>query len=620
MRLLFLFLLVSLKAQAQSAFAPENQIPIEPQRMQESIRHFNVTDSALPNLLQKAFLHYQNISAPDCSSASAFDYALSLTIKGDYKSCSEFVFQCAHPNAALVIQGARCAALDFNYILALEIFKNGLSTNPQFPKAYYLEYATLARYSLAPEKTEAILDLNPEWTSAQKKQALGFVEMAGNTQPTNVSKNDVFNFIEEQLKMANDFDQQYLKAWRINIYTQDYQFEKAYQYLVQDAATLANPLDWWNSGFSLLYKLKADGFAPADSFYQAFLPYAHMRSLLPKENNTFDYSMIRSSVCKDSFLQGAELTELKTIISRWKNSQASLSDSIAVLQKKPENYFSKSDFLSALGGLLSMNKQSELAQNYFWKAHQLCPYNNRAHWGIVLLQRQKKYSQFPEFAANEKRVTDTLQKITFPPETQNYFANWNSLLKISQDRVKYAARIWAPYLKALLQSGSKSYIKPPFEILSTSPGFSMLRDQRISYPFDNRLWDDVRGAGGASVAADHDEVFLTVQGDYNLLGHEMAHQFHNYVTSAEPRLNDCIQNLYDAATARDLFPDAYAKGNVKEYFAQGVTYYLVPADSPARFGINVSWIKKNDPDLYNFIVSIDSSNGDLKKIICPISL
>jgi hypothetical protein len=132
------------------------------------------------------------------------------------------------------------------------------------------------------------------------------------------------------------------------------------------------------------------------------------------------------------------------------------------------------------------------------------------------------------------------------------------------------------------------------------------------------LWDDVRGLGGGTVIADHDETFESVQGDYNLLGHEMTHQFHFYLQQYQPLLSKCVDKLFSQAKRKDTFPDRYAATNVMEYFAQAVTYYLIPADSPARYGTNSSWYPKHDPDMYKFIQSIESSNGDFKSIICPL--
>ena len=55
---------------------------------------------------------------------------------------------------------------------------------------------------------------------------------------------------------------------------------------------------------------------------------------------------------------------------------------------------------------------------------------------------------------------------------------------------------------------------------------------------------------------------------------------------------------------------------MEEHFAQGVTYYLVPADSPSRFGLNQSWVKRNNSAQFDFIRSIDEARGDFSKIYC----
>jgi hypothetical protein len=139
-----------------------------------------------------------------------------------------------------------------------------------------------------------------------------------------------------------------------------------------------------------------------------------------------------------------------------------------------------------------------------------------------------------------------------------------------------------------------------------------------NYKLDNRLWDDVRGAGGQFVISDHDETFETVHGDYNLLGHEIAHQFHAYLDRYQPGLSDCIETLYGNAKQRKKFPDSYAATNSREYFAQGITYFLIPEDAPSRYGINVSWYPENDPDLYRLMQSIALSEGVFSRISCPL--
>lgn len=225
----------------------------------------------------------------------------------------------------------------------------------------------------------------------------------------------------------------------------------------------------------------------------------------------------------------------------------------------------------------------------------------------------------PDYESNEKKVERELGSHQIPQEISSYISDWNALDAPTQRRVEYGMRIWLPWISLLKNSGYSTYIKFAFDLLSDSPNSADLKDERIggqNYPNDNRLWDDVRGAGGDTVIADASEVFQTVQGDYNLLGHEMAHQFQGLLESKYQAGLTCIQSIYDSAKAAKNFPDAYSAQNKEEHFAQGVTYYLVPPDSPQRFGLNQKWLVEHNPQQLAFIQSIESAAGDLNRISC----
>ena len=80
----------------------------------------------------------------------------------------------------------------------------------------------------------------------------------------------------------------------------------------------------------------------------------------------------------------------------------------------------------------------------------------------------------------------------------------------------------------------------------------------------------------------------------------------------------CIVRLYAKALAENNFPDAYSAGNKEEHFAQLVTYYLVPSDSPKRFGLNRRWLETNDGFALAFIQSIEASKGNIANIACAL--
>lgn len=639
-----LFVLLSTFSQislAQLVFTHDENVPVHLTQIEKNIRrlefgmpHANrLTDTYLPLHMQQSLKRFSNIEIKECDSEESYDFALALSINGNYQACIDYVSNCQIANPKTVklpalIQGARCAAFEYNYQKAFDLLSRGLVAEDfkgERASALILELATLARNTSFSEQTERIIEQGPNWSASDRTLVLGLVQMMSASPPSTVSKKQVFEFIDREVAGANEFYSRFLKNLRITLYSNDYQTQKAYEFLVQDAASLINPLDWWPSGFSILYEM-ADGidFSQAKNLYLSYLPFAHARSVLPKESNVHTYSEISNESCKATMLQGEELIAFKQQLNRWKKGTLSLESLLNFIRTRPVSSLEKSDLLSTYASLLAIQGQFQEAEKYYWQAHLRCPYNNRAHWGLTLLSRRKKYQSFPEFKANEDYLYATIKNISFPPETRTYFSNWPSLPVDSQNRVKFAARIWAPYLKPMFAQGNLSYIKLPFEVLSEAPGLAELKDARIgppnmpNYLYDNRLWDDVRGAGGKSVAADHDEVFQTVHGDYNLLGHEMAHQFHAFIARSAPHLNTCIDKLYAAAQRRDLFSDGYAKSTVKEYFAQGITYYLISPQMPARYGLNASWFQKNDPAFFSFMASIENSKGDLNQITCPL--
>ncbi len=651
---LFLIIFSLLTAQvvfAQSAFAPlESNHPrhLSPTQQTPSFivsengsalplsfkRH--VTESYLPGHMQTSLNYFNQLGVKGCEDSRSADYAIALTIKGDYQGCYDFAQQCLvsqkeKVSVPLIIQGARCAALDYQFAKAHQLFEDGLVSSEfegSLAAAYVLEYASLALFSNYANEVDRIIGLNHSWSAEQKNVARGTVEYLGAGLPENVTKAQVFEFVDQQVTEATGFYEKLLKGIRISNYLKDYQHQKAYDYLIQDAIQITNHLDWWRQGFNVVYAV-SDGIdytLPKD-LYVAYLSAAHSRlTSLPIERNVYNYTQIVNEICHDQMLQEPKKSEFAAQLDLWRAGKMPLSELIEKLTEPSNGFLNKSDVMSTLGSLWSILGDYEKAEQAYWKSHQLCVFNNRSHWGFVLLERRKKYLSFPEFAANEIFVDDTLKNVSFPEVFQKFIPNYNSFPEASKKRIQFAARIWAPFVEGMYQSGHLAYIKLPFERLSEVPNLSEIKDTRIgppdmpNYLFDNRLWDDVRGAGGETVAADHDEVFNTVHGDYNLLGHEMAHQFQNYVQAKKPGLDACINKLYANPKARDVFPDGYAKSTVAEYFAQGITYYLIPEQAPVRYGTNRSWAKKNDSDFYLFVDSIEKAGGDLEKIKCPIEL
>lgn len=600
-------------------------------------------DSYLSAHIKGSFEYYAGIvqnGAVSCSSPRAYEYTVGLTVMGNYSGCVAYARNCVSEkyekmSLPMALQGARCAALNFDYSVAKEfydIIPDLTAYNGDIVSASTFEHAVMAMSSQYSDQVDLIINNHPRWTAEQKNLAKALVEVIVSGRSKSYSMNDVNQFINDEIEKSDGYYERYLLSVRLVVAYLEGDKTSAYKFLLADAIDLTNPLDWWLSGFKILYAL-SDGtnYSSVDNFYKASLPFLHSRFVgLPVERNIHTYTQIFDSICKDSTLQIPDRAEYDSALTAWMSGEKSISDTISFIESsalsKEKGFISKADVLSTLGSLYAITGNNEHAEALYWKAHQACPYYNRAHWGLALLERKHKYTSFPEYASNEKFVVDTISKIQFPDELNQFIANYDSFPEPSKNKIKFAARYWAGYMKPMLEFGSRAFIKLPFQKLSEVATFEELKDKRIGPPdlpnhkFDNRLWDDVRGAGGKNVAADHDEVSLAVHGDYNLLGHETAHSFHYFLEKQFPLVHDCLLKLYDNALKRDVFQNSYSKTNYKEYFAEGVTYYMVPENFPARYGLNQGWAKVNDPDLFQFLVSIEKSNGDGTKIQCPVSL
>lgn len=635
--LLFLF---SVSAQAQSVFVDDlPQIPLSTPEAFTGFYELDtppapqpapvIGDEYLPRQLQSDLKTLSAKKAPSCEGEGSYFYTLSLTVKGQYQKCYQQVESCIRSGrgrglpVATLVQAARCAKVENQLVKAYLLLDAGFKSDEyqgEGASALTLEMALYAQFSMFADRTDAIIAAHPFWSAAERNLAKSLIELVGGTTPVKNTKDEVIKHLNTEIeKSPPGFYNRLLKMYRLQIMYNERRFADARQYLITDAKTLVNPLDWWDIAFYSQYAL-SDGltFSKALQIYKAYYPYANMRSRLPIEHNVFNYTQIQNQVCKDNMLSTEEEEALNADLDQWKGGHLSLADLLKKLKAAGAEQSKKSNLLSTYAGLLVISGDLGRGQDFYWKAHQACPYNNRSHWGLRLIERKKRYAVYPDFQNNISKMKDVVAKVAFPKEAATYFLNWNSLPEASRERIKYGSRILAPFMAELNNTNVyRTYIKMPFELLSRSPGYAEIKDERITYQHDHRLWDDVRGLGGNVVIADHDETFESVQGDYNLLGHEMVHQLHFHMKSSYPGLANCIERLYSQAKRKDTFPDRYAATNSMEYFAQAITYYLIPADSPARFGTNQSWYPKHDPDMYKFIQALEAANGNLTSIKCP---
>lgn len=376
-----------------------------------------------------------------------------------------------------------------------------------------------------------------------------------------------------------------------------------------------DPVELGKQAYKAFYQI--DNLEGAFIVYQAQLPYLHVWSTLPHEDNTMSYSEIETGLCRDSLLQGPDQVWFKDLKFRWSQGKVTALSARDELIAKNAVIGEKADLLTMLASIELMTGKTEAATALFWRAHQICPYYNRAHWGLSVIYRRL------ELAATREKVSLPLASLSDPARI---FVNWATLTAEAQAGVLSALGIWTAWIEEWTKSAQSKnsnrfvYIKSPFELLSDVPGLAHLRDKRIEgggYDDDHRLWDDVRGSGGKQTTADIAEVMLLVDGESALLAHELAHFFHNQWSELASQ-NDrdakrtvgCITRLYNEAKARRSFVDNYSATNEFEYFAQAAMHLS------AAGGDAVAKLKTIDPKLASFFASLISSNGRLSGIRC----
>jgi len=594
-------------------------ISISPQRDPQRLAQ------ALEAQFQTALRALEN-PEPACSSPALPDFLLALLIRGELDRCSALAARCASPALAtsprVALQGALCESTRFQFRRAHEHFER--ATAPEWPANEDLEevvyqYASFALYGIFESEVDRILSRIPTWDSAQRKLWAGLIKRAGQADLGDLTKTEVDAFTGEKIAQTKGTFQALLKSLRLRAAANDFNYTLALRLLRDDGPQLQNPLLWYDLAYDVLYAGLDREFVKARPIYEVTARYSTPWTKLPVENNTYTYTELYNGVCRSQLLQGPERTQFAALKARLREGQVSLKDARGLVHEWRTRHPQKADVLVTWAGLAALEAQHEEAFQTYFQAHQLCPSYHRANWGLLLEKRRLRFRQMPEYGANERRVLETLAKYPIPPDVGRYLVNWTALPQNVQERVAYGSRIFLPYLRKLRDENFRGYIKYAWDNLSESPGLSHLRDVRIggaNYPHDNRLWDDVRGAGGSDLVADLVEVYNTVHGDYNLLGHEMAHQIQFLMEKQSPRSFQCLVALWEKAKRENNFPDTYSSYNKEEHFAQGVTYSLIPSDSPKRFGLNRSWLERNNPEQLRFIDSLENAKGDWNQVRC----
>lgn len=636
----FVLLLISVSSFAQSVYSPDflqpvphlkpkdlfklqNQRPEKPKPNPTLKREAATVGRHLRNNFEAIKSHLSSV--PNCDSEAAAKHTEALRMSGQYVSCQEFLQSCLAASKpvhqGVYLHAASCSADLNQFEKAKETFEKGLAAAPSmyFEMLVY-QYASFAKFGIYPDKTTQIIERNFEWKTLSNVVD-GVLELAAFGKTTKATAAQMDAFLMKQVVSENPVSRALFLNVKLSTLIKQYKYLEAKNFLAQNSANMLQPQHSWNLAYITFYSQSPATYTAAREIYNPILPYLHENSYLPMEQNTYNYTELYQSVCRHQLLQGSDFDNFTNIKSRWKSGELSASHAIAQLEALNQAKPNRADLISTLAGLYRLEGQVAHAKQLFWNAHLACPYYNRAHWGLRLLNRKALYEAYPEFRSIEKKVAEAVPESTWPDQAAQYFLNWHRFDNLIQRHVIYGARVWLPHIPFLMDNDMGTYLKLDFELLSEAPNLAGIRDQRIggaNYPNDNRLWDDVRGLGGGTVVSDIWETYYTAHGDYNLLGHEMAHQFQraSEQNSHSRHIVDCIVDLYREAKEKSNFPDGYSAQNKEEHFAQGVTYYLIPDNSPPRFGVNRSWVEQNNPRQFRFVYSIDASSGNLERISC----
>ncbi|MBF0312554.1 MAG: hypothetical protein HQK50_12445 [Oligoflexia bacterium] len=559
---------------------------------------------------------------------------LSLRERGRFHECLEVANRCKreHPQSAstselgrIWTEGALCAQNSYQWIQSKYYFNLAISDlfkkSSSYLDSLYQYHKFLLLY----------------YTGSDQRSLLSTVEQA---YPLPLKETELIKSILNYLINGDIFNPQWEQfIAKISLQIQDRLFldaiigdyllalarnhqddSKALQSIDEYLGHLLLPSSWYWGAYLALYRQDRNHFTHADQIYKEVSKHLHSKSDFPVEHNPFTYTQIATTICKDNFFTNGDagMKEFSRLKQQWALGEISINEAIDRSMQANKIFPHHSDLLTFIGSLLISKSDASRALEYFWSAHQACPYNNRAHRGIEVILKKRYYRTFSNF---QQRIDEAQRVVDALPYVENYskyILNWNLLSPLARTRLKYASSFYARHIDAMYTAGMRLYVKDIHQYLSETPLNEDLRDQRIQggdYEGDNRLWDDVRGSGGNVAVVDLYEMMGSVFGEYNLVAHEMGHQLHDAVLPTE--LKSCIRKLYLKAKAENRIPNSYTARNELEYFAQGITYYLNSDGLYSRRGPSKEWLKINDPLFFQILSTIENV-PDFNQTPCPL--
>ncbi len=579
---------------------------------------------------------------PPCTDVAADGYLQALYLLGQDQRCIDYVDACLKtdlPSATdvpdaiaprLAYLGAQCADRHDQYERAYELYDLATSdVTCHDLGGRVFGFARFAAGTQYDEELATIMARNPAWTGAELERAIHAVEfvVTGNSAG---DEDAVIEFIERHLtgddpSLRDQLFASYGRRMR-------YRDRNAFLHFLRDnfvdagdkigrdgAFALLLPLA--EVAYSALYGAGEGGLSRARRVYNAYLPFVSKSRWLPREENTYTYSELYQDICRDDLSQGPGFEAYTALSQRWRTGELSAAEALTAGRDHVANFGETADVLTFIGDMEQLRGQEDAAVTAYLRAHELCPYYNRAHFGLIEVQINRGYRHLRDHDAVVDDMRKRVAALPYGDSLRQYVLNYDALGEEGIRRLQYSLAFWAPYIDWLIAAEQRFYVKEGFELLSHAPELAFVRDTRVDYPGDYRLLDDIRGTGGSPVVTSRGEIERAVLGGYNTALHEVSHQIH---LNGPESLKTCITRLYEAAAARDIFTDPYAAINDIEYFAQAVSFYAVPADAPLRYGLNRGHLLAIDPDLDALIAAIEAAGAgtdapDLDAIACPLA-
>ncbi len=402
---------------------------------------------------------------------------------------------------------------------------------------------------------------------------------------------------ERHLKAALAKDANRSRAWRVLALVHRVRQENAGWAACARKAVAADPLDD-EARVVLADVLMRGEQKPKEGYEEARLALRlnpTNRTAHTSLGNGWSLSQARDATTE---LQGGDLQAMKDALKagdaaltarRPEAAEAAFQKALALDGRHP-------DALVGLGSALYIQERFDRAQVLFQQALAVDPGHGQAHYGMAMSLLRRRDAANVRLKAAFARFD--AQDAPEPPAMREVFPEYPALDAELQKIVRLSVKPLAVWLPLLKERALTFHIFPFHHRLFQAPHQAELKGERT---FDGRIWDDVKGVGGAHAAAgaewQRDVKYLR----FNVLAHEFAHQVHGQLPQD---LKAEITRLYEQGKKARRTLDFYSDSNEMEYFAVGLEAYVSEEKLPDQkitYGHTRKELLERDPALYALI-------------------